>query len=78
MNFQKEFQTAFDYYQAGKLKEAERICRRIQKEYPQNVEILYFLAVIYSQSKQYELAIKFIKRPYKKTLRVEDGVIHSD
>lgn len=61
MDFQEETNNALSWYQSGDLQNAKRICEEILVKNPKNGEILYFLGVIYSQLKQHDPAIKFLK-----------------
>ncbi|NWF76293.1 MAG: tetratricopeptide repeat protein [Nitrospirae bacterium] len=56
MNINKEIQSAFENYQSGNLKEAERICRKILIEQPDNIDVLRLLGAIYYQIKDYTSA----------------------
>jgi protein O-GlcNAc transferase len=61
LNIDNALQSAFKYYQAGKLKEAEEIYKKILKKQPKNVGALHFLGIIYFQFGNYDLAIYYIK-----------------
>ena len=54
-------QSAFDYFQAGNLQQAENICREILKVQSDNADALHLLGLINYQLKNYDLTIKYIK-----------------
>lgn len=61
MTIDKTFQLAIDYYQAGHLQQAERICIEILKIQPDNAEVLHLLGVVYYQLKNYDFSMKCIR-----------------
>ncbi len=62
MDINKSIQLAFEHYQAGRLGQAEHICKRILKKQPSNFDGLHCLGVIYHQLGNYDLAIQYIKK----------------
>jgi tetratricopeptide (TPR) repeat protein len=62
MNIQKTIQLAFQYYQAGDLAQAGRLCREVLRKQPNNADILHFLGVISYQLQNYDSAILHIKK----------------
>lgn len=62
LSLEKEIQSAFENYQAGNLKKAELICKKILTEQPNNVDVLRLLGAIYYQIKDYESAKYYFKK----------------
>ena len=62
MNINNAIQLAFEYYQAGNLKEAEHIYKKILKKQPKHLDALHFLGIICYQLGNYDLAINYINK----------------
>jgi tetratricopeptide (TPR) repeat protein len=62
MNVHEKFQSALQHYQAGNLKEAERLYREILAVHPDNSPALHFLGVVYYQSGNYDIAADCIRQ----------------
>lgn len=62
MDINKVFQSAFEYYQAGKLQQAKDLFKNILRKQPENLVVLNFLGVIYYQLGHYDSAIGHIKK----------------
>ncbi len=62
MNVNTAIQAALENYQAGKLHQAEHICKSILSIQPQNANILHLLGIIYYQLKEYDSAISSIEK----------------
>jgi tetratricopeptide (TPR) repeat protein len=62
MNVNEAIQSAFENYQAGNLERAKQICRKILIKQPNNFDALHLLGVTYSQLRDYDLAIKYLKK----------------
>jgi protein O-GlcNAc transferase len=56
------FAFAQQHFHTGRFTEAERICRQILDQSPQNVDALNFLAVIAGQTNRHELAIALLRQ----------------
>ena len=65
MNINKAIQSAYAYYQAGNLKQADLLCRKILKKESNNVEILNFVGVINFQNNNYDYAIRYFRKALK-------------
>jgi protein O-GlcNAc transferase len=65
MNINEEIQTAFEHYQSGNLQLAKSICKKIITEQSDNSEVIIFLGIIYTETKQYNSAIKHFKKVIK-------------
>jgi protein O-GlcNAc transferase len=65
MNIKKTIQSAYAQYQAGNLKQAEFLCRKILEKESANVEVLNFMGVIHFQNNNYDAAIKYFKKALK-------------
>jgi protein O-GlcNAc transferase len=61
MDINEALQSAFEYFQAGNLQQAENICREILKVQSDNADALHLLGLINYQLKNYDLTIKYIK-----------------
>ncbi|MFA4919640.1 MAG: tetratricopeptide repeat protein [Thermodesulfovibrionales bacterium] len=72
MNIDKATQSAFNYYHEGKLDEAGQICEKILGKWPNNLNALHLLGIIYYQSKQYALSIRFLKRAIQNNPNIAD------
>lgn len=62
MNINEIIHSALQHYHSGNLQLAEQIFKTALERSPDNSDILYFLGIIYSQSKNYDLAIQHIQR----------------
>ena len=62
MNINQALQTAFEYFQAGNLHQAEQICREILETQPNNADVLHFLGIIHFQLRNHDSAIDYIKK----------------
>jgi protein O-GlcNAc transferase len=62
MDIKNETKAALEYLQTGNVSEAEHIFRTILKVQPNNVSALHFIGLIYYQRKEYNSAIKYIKK----------------
>ncbi len=60
MTPQEAFQTALAHQRAGRLSEAEAVCRRILEVVPHHPMVLHFLGVIAIQSGQFDAAVEWI------------------
>ena len=60
MNIDKTLQTAFEYFQAGNLDQAEQTCREILDAQPDNAHVLHLLGIIQYQRGNYDSAIELI------------------
>jgi polysaccharide pyruvyl transferase WcaK-like protein len=49
MNVNEAIQSAFENYRAGNLQQAEQVLIKVLEEQPHNLNILYFLGIIYGQ-----------------------------
>jgi protein O-GlcNAc transferase len=67
MNINKAIQSAFENHQAGNLKQAELLCRKILKKQPDNVDILRLLGVLCYQLKNHSSAMDY----FKKTIQID-------
>ena len=56
------FAFAQQHFAAGQFSEAERICRQILEQSPQNADALNFLAVIAGQTNRHELAVTLLRQ----------------
>jgi protein O-GlcNAc transferase len=61
VDINKIIDSVIDNYQAGNLKHAKELCRKILRKQPANVDALHFLGIIYSQLGNYDFAIKYTK-----------------
>jgi protein O-GlcNAc transferase len=61
MNIDKALQSAFQHFRSGDLKQAEHLYKIILKTYPDNVQALYFLGLIYDQLENHEFALKYFQ-----------------
>ncbi len=68
MNINEEIRSAFASYQAGNLKEAELICRKVLIEQPDNADVLRLLGAICYQLKNYDPA----KYYFKKAIQIDN------
>ena len=62
MNINNAIKSAFENYQAGKVQQAENICKNILRNQPNNANTLHLLGIIYYQSGNYESAITHLKK----------------
>jgi protein O-GlcNAc transferase len=62
MDIKKTTQSAIKYLQEGNLKFAEHLFRDILEVQPHNVSALHFIGVIYYEFKDYDSAIKYIRK----------------
>jgi Tfp pilus assembly protein PilF len=62
MDLNNEIQLAFNYYQAGDIQRAEKICKELLRYQPENADILHFLGIIYYQLGNADLSIIYIKK----------------
>ena len=62
MNIDKSFQSAVGYYQTGRLREAESVCKQIIRKQPRHVDALNLLGVVYYGLADYDSAIEQIKK----------------
>jgi protein O-GlcNAc transferase len=62
VNIGKTLDLVLEHFQSGEIKQAEHICKEILNEYPNNVDALHFLGVIYSELQNQDLAINLINR----------------
>jgi protein O-GlcNAc transferase len=60
INNRKMLQRAFELYQAGDLRQAESVCRKIVENQPGNADALHFLGVLSYQSGNYDAALKYL------------------
>ena len=59
---EEKFNLAYQYYQQNNLVEAEKICRRILKEKPQDFQVLHLLAVLENLAGRNEIAIQLLNQ----------------
>jgi predicted TPR repeat methyltransferase len=71
---QRDFHLALQHYQAGRLREAEDICRRILLLDPREADALHLLGVIAWQSGRHDEAVELIRRSL--ALRPENAEAH--
>lgn len=71
MNFDQLLKSAFTYYQAGNLPQAEHICREILKVQPDNADICNNLGLILTRKGQPDDAILY----YKKAIRLDPTLV---
>jgi tetratricopeptide (TPR) repeat protein len=62
MKISKKFQTAFQYYQEGKLDDAADVCREILGIQPNHPEAVHLLAMLHYQFQEYTLASSYIEK----------------
>jgi protein O-GlcNAc transferase len=62
MNTNKVIQLATENHRKGNLKEAEYLYKKILKKHPNNPDVLHMLGVLFYQLRNYDLAIKYIRR----------------
>jgi tetratricopeptide (TPR) repeat protein len=62
MNINLAIKSAFEHYNAGKLDDAERLCRKILKRQPNNADILNLFGLILSQRKEYDSAMQYLEK----------------
>jgi protein O-GlcNAc transferase len=62
MNIDKAIQSAFKYYQAGNLQQAEQICKKILIKKPGNFDAMHLLGVIFYEFKNYDSAIQHFNK----------------
>lgn len=55
-------QIALKYYHSGHIVEAERLCRKVLEQSPENAEALYFLGIISHQSDKIDSAVDYLKK----------------
>jgi protein O-GlcNAc transferase len=72
MNINTATQSSFNYYHEGKLDEAGQICEKILAKKPDNLNALHLLGIIYYQSKQYALSIRFLQRAIQNNPNIAD------
>ena len=65
MNINKLFDLLIKCYHSNDYLQAERICKKILQEKPNDVDALHFLGMIYSQIGHNDIAIDYIKRALK-------------
>ena len=65
MNINKTIQSAYAYYQAGNLRQADLLCRKILKKESNNPEVLNFVGVINFQNNNYDNAIRYFRKALK-------------
>lgn len=65
MNVAERLERAYEYYQGGNLGQAEHICGELLNIEPDNVGVLYCLAGIKYQKKNYDGAIELMKKCHK-------------
>jgi predicted O-linked N-acetylglucosamine transferase (SPINDLY family) len=73
MNIDKAIKLALEKFQTGNMQQVENICRNILKSEPNNFNALRLLGMTYSERKNYDLAIKSIK----KALQVNSNIPES-
>ncbi len=71
MNIDKTLQSAAAYYQAGKVRQAECLCREVLKIEPRNSGALFLSGLICQQSNEFDKAITF----YQRALQFDPGLI---
>ena len=62
MNVKEAMQSALKNYQAGNVREAEDVCKKILEIQADNVHAIHVLSMIYYQLKDYDSAIKYTKK----------------
>jgi tetratricopeptide (TPR) repeat protein len=62
MNINEAIKSALANYQAGKMQQAENICKDILRNQPNNANALHLLGIIYYQCTNYEAAITQLKK----------------
>jgi len=62
MKIAQSLNSAFDAYQHGNYKKAEKICKKILKKTPNNADALHLLGMIHFQRNDYNPAIQYINK----------------
>ena len=62
MDINKAIRSAFEHYQTGNLELAERFCKKILKKHPDNLDVIYFLGIVYYQRQNYASAKQYIEK----------------
>jgi len=62
MDVDKAIQLALDNHQSGNLQQAENIYREILRDEPNNFYALHYLGILYYQLRNYDAAIKYIRK----------------
>lgn len=62
MDINKAIHLASEYFQAGNLKQAEHVCKKILRIQPNNADTLHLLGIICYQFRNYDSAITYMKR----------------
>jgi tetratricopeptide (TPR) repeat protein len=62
LDIHESLELAFKHFQAGNLKEAEKIYRTALKNQPDNIYALHFLGIICLQSGDYDTAIEYLNQ----------------
>lgn len=62
MELEEAIQSAVEYYRAGDLEQAERVCKEMLDIQPDNVDVLSFLGILYYQRGLYDSAEEYFRK----------------